>query len=48
MQHVIKTKQDYELTDYAGAFYDKNDTELSWPIELGVDSDGNQIEQLHN
>lgn len=48
MRYVIKTRQDYELTDYARAFYGKNNTELSWPIELGVNSDGNQIEQLHN
>lgn len=27
--YVIKTKQDYKLTYYAGAFYGENDTELS-------------------
>ena len=44
---MIKTRQDYKLTDL-GAFYNKNDTELSWSIRSGANSDGDQIGQLHD
>ena len=36
---MIKTRQDYKLTDL-GAFYNENDTELSWSIKSGANSDG--------
>lgn len=33
----MKTRQDIDLTDRVGVFYAENDTELLWPIRLGVD-----------
>ena len=36
---MIKTEQDYELTDHASAFYSENNTKLSWLIGSSVDSD---------
>ena len=37
----MKTRQDNDATDYRSAVCTENDTKLSWPIELGVDCDGN-------
>ena len=45
---MIKTGQDYELTNCIGAFYSKNDTELAWSIGSGANSDRDQIGQLHD
>ena len=38
-----KTKQNNDLTDHQGAFYAKNDTELSWLIKLCANCDENQM-----
>ena len=32
----MKTKQDNDLTNCIGAVYAKNDTKISWSIELGT------------
>ena len=32
----MKTRQDNDMTDWIGAVYAKNETELSWSIELGA------------
>ena len=45
---MIKTGQDYELTDCTSTFYSKNDTELAWLIGSGANSDRDQIGQLHD
>ena len=34
---MTKTRWDNNVIDHIGAIYAKNDTELSWHIELGVD-----------
>ena len=44
----MKTIQDNDVTCCAGAVYDKNNIELSWPIRSGADYDENQIGQLRD
>lgn len=41
----MKTKLDNNVTNCTDAIYIKNETKLSWPIELGVISDANQTRQ---
>ena len=43
----MKTKQDNEVTDLTSANA-KNETELSWPIRLGVIYDKNQTGEEHD
>ena len=38
---VTKTRQDYDVTDYTGVVYTKNDIELSWSIRSSVNCDKN-------
>ena len=38
---MMKTREDNDLTDCLGVFYDENDIELSWSIGSGVDYDEN-------
>ena len=49
MRSVIKTRQDYELANQAGVFYDvvfvENKLELSWLIKPTIVYDKNQIGQ---
>ena len=37
----MKTKQEYNMTDFTGAGYATNETKLSWLIRLGVVCDKN-------
>ena len=46
VQFLMNTREDKDVTDCIGAFYVKNDTELSWLIGSDANSDENKIEQL--
>ena len=37
----MKTRHDNDVINHKSVVYTKNDTELSWPIESGVDCDEN-------
>ena len=39
----MKSREDNDVTLIKSAVYAENDTELSWPIRSGVDSEQNQI-----
>ena len=41
VRSVTKTRQDNDMTDCIGTIYVENETELSWPIKLGVVYDEN-------
>ena len=45
LQSMINTRQDNNMIDHIGVIYVRNDIELSWLIESGVDCDKNQIRQ---
>ena len=45
VQYVTITRKDNDVSDHIDAVYAENDTELSWPIGLGVDYDEIQIGQ---
>ena len=44
----MNTIEDNNMANCTGVVYNENNTELLWPIRLGVDYDENQIEQLHD
>ena len=43
---VTKTRQHNDVTNLIGSIHVENDTELLWPIKLGVNYDEKQIEKL--
>ena len=45
---VTKTRQHNDVTNLIGSIHVENDTELLWPIKLGVNYDEKQIEKLHD
>ena len=42
---MMKTRHDNDVTDHAGAFYRKNEIELSWTIGSSVIYDEHRIGQ---
>lgn len=45
---MMKTRQDYNVTDLTSVVYDENEIELLRPIRPGVDCDENQIGKRHD